>query len=116
MREERMAWIGRRQRAPELVNRFDDGRAKLADFRIDAAEQRAVRLSAAANRLVEIFAARQMDRTEQLRQFVPVADTFAEIGYPNECLVAFEPMGPRVADNPPRRRGIGPQFGRLRAL
>ena len=66
--QQRMLAIRRRQLCNVGFNGIDHRRASDADLRFNLAEERAVSLRSAAQRLVEILAAGLVDRPEQVRE------------------------------------------------
>src|SRR3954468_6928025 len=77
--QQRMLQVYWRKLSSIFVDRADHGRAKRLNLRLDPAEQRAVGLRAATDRLIEKFAGRDVKRAQHLRQTIERRQTGAEI-------------------------------------
>jgi hypothetical protein len=104
-----MRRVDRWQLGDMLGDRFHDDLAQLADLRLDAGEERAVGLRAAAHRLFERLAEVRMESAAASGQCIERRDPFAEIVHADKASIVFEPLPARIVGLPPGERHIGPE-------
>ena len=111
-----MRFIDRGKLGPVALDGTDDRGAKVADDRIDPAEQGPVCLRSPANGLVEILALRDVESAKRLGNRLQRWKIFGEVGDVDQPLIAFQPLAPRISRKPPGRRRISPKLGCLVTL
>ncbi len=97
-------------------DRFDHGRSERPNLGLGSTEQRTIRLRTATERLVEILAARHVDRPKHFRKAVERRQLAPEIHHRDEPAAGIQPIPAWVARKPPGDGSVGPHEGRARTL